>query len=80
MENKGWWNQEEEEVWKREARHQVMEAFSRAEKVLKPPIKEMFTDVYDTMSPRLQKQYEECMDHVAKYPHEYPTELHVSDK
>lgn len=40
----------------------------------------MFTDVYDTLPYHLQKQYQECMDHVAKYPHEYPTELHVQDE
>ncbi|XP_015751215.1 PREDICTED: 2-oxoisovalerate dehydrogenase subunit alpha, mitochondrial-like [Acropora digitifera] len=80
MESKGWWDNGLEEDWKREARHQVMQAFSRAEKALKPPIKDMFTDVYDKMSNRLQNQYQECMDHIAKYPHEYPTELYAEDK
>ena len=80
MENKNWWNNEMEEEWKKDARQQVMQAFSRAEKSLKPPVKEMFLDVYDTMPSRLQKQYQECLDHVAKYPHEYPTELYAEDK
>ena len=80
MESKGWWDNGLEEDWKREARHQVMQAFSRAEKALKPPIKDMFTDVYDKMSNRLQNQYQECMGHIAKYPHEYPTELYAEDK
>lgn len=80
MENKKWWNSKMEEEWKREARQQVMAAFSRAEKALKPPVEEMFSDVYDTLPSRLKKQYKECMDHVAKYPHEYPTELYQPDK
>ena len=80
MENKNWWDNEMEEQWKAHAGQQVMQAFSRAEKALKPPVKDMFTDVYDTMPSRLQIQYQECMEHVAKYPHEYPTELHVEDK
>ena len=80
MENKEWWNSKMEEEWKREARQQVMAAFSRAEKALKPPVEEMFSDVYDTLPSRLKKQYKECMDHVAKYPHEYPTELYQPDK
>ena len=80
MENKEWWDSKMEEEWKREARQQVMAAFARAEKALKPAVKEMFADVYDTFHPRLQKQYKECMDHVAKYPHEYPTELYAEDK
>lgn len=80
LENKEWWNSKMEEEWKREARQQVMAAFSRAEKALKPPVEEMFSDVYDTLPSRLKKQYKECMDHVAKYPHEYPTELYQPDK
>ena len=42
----------------------------------KPPVRDMFTDVYDKLPSRLQKQHQECMNHVAKYPHEYPTELY----
>ena len=80
MENKEWWNSKMEEEWKREARQQVMAAFSRAEKALKPPVEEMFSDVYDTLPSHLKKQYKECMDHVAKYPHEYPTELYQPGK
>ena len=80
MENKNWWDCEMEEVWKRDARQQIMTAFSRAEKELKPPVKDMFNDVYDILPCRLQKQHHECMDHVAKYPDAYPTELHGKDE
>ena len=76
MENKNWWNSEVEEEWKQDSLHQVMQALSRADKALKPPVKDMFTDVYDKVPSRLQKQHQECMNHVAKYPHEYPTELY----
>ena len=76
MENKNWWNSEVEEEWKQDSLHQVMQALSRADKALKPPVKDMFTDVYDKLPSRLQKQHQECMNHVAKYPHEYPTELY----
>ena len=79
MENKKWWNNEVEEEWKRDSLQQVMQALSRADKALKPPVKDMFTDVYDQLPPRLQKQHQECMDHIAKYPHEYPTELYLQD-
>ena len=79
MENKNWWNNEVEEEWKRDSLQQVMQALARADKALKPPVKDMFTDVYDKPPPRLQKQHQECMDHIAKYPHEYPTELYLQD-
>ena len=80
MENKEWWDTNMEEEWKRDARQQVMAAFSKAEKELKPPVKDMFNDVYDSLSHRLRKQHQECMNHVAKYPEEYPSELHAKDE
>lgn len=80
MENKKWWNSEMEEEWKRDSRQQILAAFSKAEKELKPPVIDMFNDVYDSLSHRLRKQHQECMNHVAKYPEEYPTELHAKDE
>ena len=62
MENKNWWNSEVEEEWKQDSLHQVMQALSRADKALKPPVKDMFTDVYDKLPSRLQKQHKECMN------------------
>jgi len=32
------------------------------------------------LSHRLRKQHQECMNHVAKYPEEYPSELHAKDE
>lgn len=80
MENKNWWDSEMEEKWKRESRQQILTAFSKAEKKLKPPVKDMFNDVYDSLPYRLQKQHQECMNHVAKYPEEYATKLHAKDE
>ena len=57
-----------------------MKALSRADKALRPPLKDIFTDVYDKLPSRLQNQHQECMNHIAKYPHEYPTELYVQDE
>ena len=55
METKNRWNSEVEEEWKQDSLHQVMQALSRADKALKPPVKDMFTDVYDKLPSRLQK-------------------------
>ena len=74
MVSKGWWDDELEEKWKRDARLQVMQAFARAEKAQKPAIKEMFEDVYDKMPQHLSEEYDECMKHVGKYLSEYPVD------
>jgi len=76
MENKGWWNEDHEKEWKKEARLQVMKAFSDAEKALKPSVKELFYDVYKELPKHIEEQYKECLEHIAKYPHEYPIDLH----
>lgn len=56
-----------------------MKSFSEAEKALKPPVKEMFYDVYKEFPKHLEEQYKECTEHIAKYPHEYPTDAHAKD-
>ena len=74
MVSKEWWDDEQEEKWERDARLQVMEASGRAEKAVKPPMKDLFTDVYHEMPRHLTEQYEECVAHVSKYPNEYPVD------
>ena len=69
-----------EDDWKRDALQQVMQALSRADKALKPPLKDMFTDAYDKPPSRLQNHHQECMNHIPKHPHEYATELYVQDE
>ena len=76
MENKGWWDAEKEENWKRESRRQVMQSFARSENLSKPPVEELFHDVYDEMPENLRNQFKECMEQVKKYPNEYPTDIY----
>jgi 2-oxoisovalerate dehydrogenase E1 component alpha subunit len=47
IESKGWWSQEEEEAMKATQKKTVLKAFQDTEKLLKPSLKELFTDVYD---------------------------------
>ncbi len=51
---------------------QVLEAFSQAEKKKKPSPNLLFTDVYDQMTPQLEKQLKEMKDHVTNYKEQYP--------
>ena len=53
-----------------------MTAFEAAEKSKKPPVEAMFTDVYDEWTPRIKQQYNDCMEHIYKYPNEYPLGLY----
>merc|ERR1712183_136778 len=70
--HKGLWSEQQEKEWKNESKKQVLQAFARAEKKLKPNWKEMFTEVYDEIPTDLQKQMVDMEKHVAMYKDQYP--------
>ncbi|KAJ2903638.1 hypothetical protein MKZ38_009581 [Zalerion maritima] len=71
MEAKGIWSDAKEKESRESIRRDVLKAFSEAEKVQKPPIRYMFEDVYEEMTPELKEQMAELKDHLEKYPGEY---------
>nr|ACO14573.1 2-oxoisovalerate dehydrogenase subunit alpha, mitochondrial precursor [Caligus clemensi] len=72
LKDKGLWNDDMEKEWRKDARKQVLEAFAKAEKELKPAIKEMFSDVYDEIPQHLQSQMKEMESHIELYKEHYP--------
>ncbi|XP_074649521.1 2-oxoisovalerate dehydrogenase subunit alpha, mitochondrial-like [Tubulanus polymorphus] len=76
MTNQGWWDNDKEKVWMKDCRAKVMEAFSRAEKNLKPNPELLFTDVYKNMPKRVQQQMNEMKEHVRMYKEHYPLDKH----
>lgn len=78
MTNKNYWGEEKEKQWKDEARKMVLKAFARAEVPLKPPFKELFTDVYHDMPSLLEQQLQQCQQHVSKHGEHYPTKQFAS--
>jgi len=72
IESKGIWSEAQEKEWKDDSRKQVLSAFARAEKRLKPSWSEMFTEVYDEIPEDLRKQKEEMEAHVKMYHDKYP--------
>ncbi|KZS13846.1 2-oxoisovalerate dehydrogenase subunit alpha [Daphnia magna] len=72
MLSKGWWGDVQEKEWKEDCKRQVMTAFARAEKKLKPNWKEIFTDVYHEMPSHITEQLKQMEEHVQKYAEHYP--------
>ena len=70
--NKGLWSEQQEKEWKTQSKKEVLQAFARAEKKLKPNWKEMFTEVYDTIPTDLQRQMADMERHVKMYKDQYP--------
>lgn len=71
MESRGWWSEEEELALRDKERMGVLAAIEVAEKKEKPPLSELFTDVYKEKPWHLQKQEQELNEHMMKYPEYY---------
>ncbi|KAI3838479.1 hypothetical protein MKX03_013243 [Papaver bracteatum] len=77
VEMNGWWSDEDESQLRIEARKQVLDAVQVAERVKKPPLAELFTDVYDQPPSNLREQEKFLRDTVMKHPQDYPTDVPV---
>lgn len=71
MEAKGIWDEHKEKEARDSTRRELLKAFQEAEKEKKPPIRAMFEDVYEELTPDLKKQMSELKEHLDKYPDEY---------
>ncbi|RWA04413.1 hypothetical protein EKO27_g10692 [Xylaria grammica] len=71
MEAKGFWDEAREKEARDSIRRDVLKAFSQAEREKKPPIRSMFEDIYEELTPELKAQMKELRDHLEKYPDEY---------
>lgn len=54
-----------------EEKKAILDAMRTAEKKPKPPLEDLFTDVYKEMPPSLQSQWDQLSEHMEKYPDEY---------
>ncbi|RUS14140.1 thiamine diphosphate-binding protein [Endogone sp. FLAS-F59071] len=80
LEKKGWWSEAEEEALRADRKKNIMKSFNSAEKKKKPAVAELFTDVYDKLTPNLVEQQKELNDLMAKYPEHYSTEGYAKSK
>ena len=71
MENKGIWNEDMERELRETTRKTVLKEFAAAEREKKPELKNMFTDVYEEMTPEAKAQREELKRILETYPEEY---------
>ncbi|KAI4871047.1 2-oxoisovalerate dehydrogenase alpha subunit mitochondrial precursor [Hypoxylon rubiginosum] len=71
MEAKGFWDESKEKEARESIKRAVLKAFSEAEREKKPPMRTMFEDVYEELTPDLKVQMEELRKHLEKYPDEY---------
>ncbi|KGJ97098.1 thiamine pyrophosphate-dependent dehydrogenase E1 component subunit alpha [Colwellia psychrerythraea] len=72
MLKQNWWDEAQETALFEQYREQVLAAVKVAEKIDKPNIDTMITDVYDMPSAQLQAQLDDVKAHIKKYPEAYP--------
>jgi len=67
-----WWNEAQETALFESLREEVLAAVKVSEKIDKPHIDTLITDVYDVPTPQLEAQLAQVKAHVNKYPQAYP--------
>lgn len=71
LEKKGLWDEDREKDARTRLRKDILQAFNDAEKEKKPPLRSMFEDMYEEMTPTTKAQMKELRDVIERYPNEY---------
>lgn len=71
IESQGWWDEKHEQETRDIERVEVLKALESAEGKAKPPIDDLFTDVYAELPAHILEQKEELLEHIQKYPEHY---------
>jgi 2-oxoisovalerate dehydrogenase E1 component alpha subunit len=70
--NKGWLDDAADKAQIEGLRQEILDALKVAEKVAKPGIEHLISDVYAEPIPELERQLSELKEHIRKYPEAYP--------
>ncbi|KAL0909867.1 hypothetical protein M5K25_020774 [Dendrobium thyrsiflorum] len=77
IERNGWWCDDVESEFRSSVRKELLQAIQVAERAQKPPLKELFTDVYDVVPSNLREQEQVLYQNVEKYPGDYPSDVPI---
>ncbi|MCJ8318081.1 MAG: thiamine pyrophosphate-dependent dehydrogenase E1 component subunit alpha [Colwellia sp.] len=67
-----WWDETQDTELFEQYRKDILAAVKVSEKIDKPHLDTLITDVYDVPPLHLQKQFEQLKEHINKYPDAYP--------
>lgn len=71
MEARGMWDDAKEKEARDGYRKEILKGISEAEKEKKPPLRTMFEDTYEELTPDLKNQMKQLREMMEKYPDEY---------
>ncbi|XP_058188892.1 2-oxoisovalerate dehydrogenase subunit alpha 2, mitochondrial-like isoform X1 [Rhododendron vialii] len=75
VDGNGWWNDKDESELRGNVRKQLLHAIQAAEKVEKPPLSDLFTDVYENTPSNLIQQEELLRQTIERHPQDYPSDV-----
>ncbi|XP_061373320.1 2-oxoisovalerate dehydrogenase subunit alpha 2, mitochondrial-like [Gastrolobium bilobum] len=75
VERNGWWSEKDELELRSSVRKQLLQAIQEAEKAQKPPLEDLFNDVYDQQPSNLQEQDRVLRKTITKHPKDYPSDV-----
>lgn len=77
IERNGWWNEEDELEIRDRIKKEIIQSIQVAEKLEKPPLSELFTDVYDQPTKDLIEQEILLRETINRHPKDYPSDVAV---
>ncbi|GMI86684.1 hypothetical protein like AT5G09300 [Hibiscus trionum] len=75
IETNGWWGSEAESQLRSSIRNQLLQAIQIAERAEKPPVNDLFTDVYDNIPSNLREQEKLLRETMNRHPEDYPADV-----
>jgi 2-oxoisovalerate dehydrogenase E1 component alpha subunit len=75
VESNGWWSDAEESELRSNIRKELFQVIQIAERLHKPPLRELFTDVYDQVPNNLRDQENLLRQTIKKHPADYPSDI-----
>ncbi|XP_061971891.1 2-oxoisovalerate dehydrogenase subunit alpha 2, mitochondrial isoform X2 [Populus nigra] len=75
IESNGWWSGEAESELRSNVRKQLLDAIQVAERTEKPPLVDIFTDVYDVPPTNLSEQEKWLRETIKIHPQDYPSDF-----
>ncbi|KAI5778181.1 thiamine diphosphate-binding protein [Geopyxis carbonaria] len=80
LEAQGWWSAAQDLELRTQARKDVLRAFTQAEKVRKPPLGDLFGDMFAKETEDIKEQREQLRDIIERYPEEYDVDAYEGGK
>ncbi|XWS23646.1 hypothetical protein CRYUN_Cryun28dG0032800 [Craigia yunnanensis] len=77
VQNNGWWSEQQETELRNSIRKQLLQAIQVAEKTQKPPLTELFSDVYHHPPSNLLEQEKHLRETISRHPKDYPSDISV---